>query len=154
MTPGKLIRDARERLQWTQTELAERVGVTPGFITKLEKDEALPGADLTLTLANLLLIHPEPLLRLVGELKHSRKASRRAQRARARGTLRPPEPAAAPPPGPAPPDLCADLGREIINNPDLLRAVEYLRVIFADPGQRLVALRLLEALAAKAAPES
>src|SRR5262249_2400597 len=54
MTPGSLIRESRESHGLTQTQLAERVGVTPGFITKLEKNEALPGTELTLTLANLL----------------------------------------------------------------------------------------------------
>lgn len=35
---GKLIRDYRQDMRWTQAELAERVGVDAGLISRIEND--------------------------------------------------------------------------------------------------------------------
>lgn len=39
---GKLIRDARTEKNWTQNDLAQKMGVTQPFISKLEKGESMP----------------------------------------------------------------------------------------------------------------
>src|SRR5437660_665485 len=80
MTLGGEIRKARMRLEWTQTQLAERLGVTPSFITKLEKDESLPSRELTITLANLLVLDSERLLALLESSKEKRHKLRRNTR--------------------------------------------------------------------------
>ena len=81
MTLGTAIRDARERLGWTQSQLAGRIGVTASFITKLEKDEAVPSYDRTLALANVLALDANTLLSLVDQNKEDRGL----QRIRTRG---------------------------------------------------------------------
>jgi transcriptional regulator with XRE-family HTH domain len=78
---GDTIREARERLGWTQAALARQVGATPGFITKLEKNEALPGQELLLALANVLKLDAEPLRGLADRTRQGRAG----QRVRTRG---------------------------------------------------------------------
>jgi transcriptional regulator with XRE-family HTH domain len=147
MTAGSLIREARERLGWTQTQLAERVGVTPSFITKVEKDDSSPGPDVLLSLANLLQLDFQKLLALVHEFKQKRVESR--QRVRTRGAFRlghEGEPAL--PEGRGGP--AEQLGREILDNPDLKMAYQYLRTVLEDPTLKPVILKTLETFAEKA----
>ena len=63
-TYGELIRTARTALNLRQRDLAERLGVTDGFITKLEKEVLFPSAD-------ILRSTPTPH-------RHHRRACRRA----------------------------------------------------------------------------
>src|SRR5260370_33307389 len=76
MSLGETIRKAREGHQLTQSALAQRVGVTPGFITKLEKDEALPGSELLLALAGVLDLTSEELLKLAESARRERSGRR------------------------------------------------------------------------------
>src|SRR4051794_41135893 len=76
MSLGETIRMARDRRQLTQNALAERVGVTSGFITKLEKDETLPGNELLLALASVLELDGGDLLELVDRARGERAGRR------------------------------------------------------------------------------
>src|SRR5262249_39373162 len=88
MALGEQIRTARERLGSTQAYLAERVGVTPSYVTKLEKDEALPRYDLLVALANVLVLDSERLLALTERSRQERAGERiRTRGGMARGTF-------------------------------------------------------------------
>ena len=62
MTPGQLIRDARQRHSLTQAQLAARARTSQAAISRIERDLVSPTVD---TLANLLdLMHEELALDL------------------------------------------------------------------------------------------
>jgi transcriptional regulator with XRE-family HTH domain len=154
MSLGETIRKAREGHELTQNALAERVGVTPGFITKLEKDEALPGSDLLLALAGILDLRREDLLKLA----ETARTERSGRRIRTRGALvrevlgvgeakqRAPgkvfEHEARP--------LAEQLGQVILGDPELRAAFEHLRVALADADLKGAVLKTLETFAHQA----
>ena len=55
-TTGQAMRDARRRLDWTQLELARRVGCTESLITKIETGRATPEQRLKEAIARELTI--------------------------------------------------------------------------------------------------
>ena len=61
MNPAIMIKEARQRKNWTQSQLAEVVGVTPSFVTKLEKGESFPSYERCMAMANVLGLSPEEL---------------------------------------------------------------------------------------------
>lgn len=157
MALGDLIREARERLGWTQIDLAARVGVTPSFITKVEKNEALPSYDRLLALGNVLVLDSERLLSLVEHAKQERSLQRlRARGVAVRGAygLR----------GEREPSreetsqsvrsstTAEELAQEILADQDLQTALLNLRAAFAKPDLKTVVLKTLEAFAQQAQP--
>src|SRR5713226_4835367 len=46
MSQTHLLKTARQRLQWSQRDLAQRLGVPPGYIALLEQAERSPSPDL------------------------------------------------------------------------------------------------------------
>lgn len=55
---GRLLRDARTRLGWTQDELAGRADIAQATVSYLERGEHLPSAALLLCLARALKTTP------------------------------------------------------------------------------------------------
>src|SRR5260370_21270944 len=53
MSQTDLLKTARQRLQWSQRDLAQRLGVTPGYIALLEQAARSPSADLWLRITNV-----------------------------------------------------------------------------------------------------
>jgi transcriptional regulator with XRE-family HTH domain len=53
-TLGKRIGSCRERLGWTQKRLAEEAGISVTFLSELENEKRMPGADVLLRLADAL----------------------------------------------------------------------------------------------------
>jgi transcriptional regulator with XRE-family HTH domain len=158
MTFGSTIREARERLGWTQKALAERIGVTPGFITKLENDQALPSLDLVLALANALLVDRDTLLELCNRARQERAGQRIRTRGSAasailtggeeEGTL--PERARG---APEMKNTAEQLGQAILGDEELRLAFSYLRDALADPELKEAVLKSLEAFARLAVPQ-
>jgi transcriptional regulator with XRE-family HTH domain len=154
MSLGDTIRKAREQHNLTQSALAERVGVTPGFITKVEKGEALPGAELLLALAGELNLARDELLNMADIVR----GERAGQRIRTRGNairqvfgVGVPREAASTEaleqgtrPG------AEQLGRMIMADQELRSAFENLRTALADPELRNVVLKTLETFARQA----
>ncbi len=149
MTVGDQIREARERLGWTQSALAERVGVTPSYITKVEQDTALPGYELLLQLANVLVLDGE---RLLAQMERSRQ-ERSGQRIRTRGAgVRNVYGVGADQEEPRVPTTAEQLGREVLGDADLRAAFTHLRAALADPELKPVVLKVLETFARQAKP--
>src|SRR5688572_13631428 len=92
MTIGSEMREARQRLRWTQQKLAIQAGITPSFVTKIEKYEVLPSADCLLTLAYGLVLDGDHLLSLLMEAKQARLTHRLKLHSRGRSTVRPTTP--------------------------------------------------------------
>src|SRR5688572_16739931 len=61
MTAANLIKQAREDKKWTQRQLADAIGMTPGFIAKLEGRDSLPSYDVCVLLTNVLNLSLEAL---------------------------------------------------------------------------------------------
>lgn len=59
---GRRLREARERLGWTQAELAQRLGRTPTAISYWEGGQRSPGLDDLIDLAEALQVSPADLL--------------------------------------------------------------------------------------------
>lgn len=51
---GKRIQSARRRIGMTQTELADRLGMTPKYISNIECGSKIPRLETFVTIANLL----------------------------------------------------------------------------------------------------
>lgn len=65
---GKLIRDARRERGWTQTELAQQVGVGTPYLSKIEQGKEMPGEPLMLRLAAALGLDADELVLASGRI--------------------------------------------------------------------------------------
>lgn len=59
---GERLREVRRRRDWTQAELAEKVGATPSQISSYEGGKVAPSAGVLLTLAQALGVSADMLL--------------------------------------------------------------------------------------------
>src|SRR5438477_11958391 len=155
-TLGTMIKAGRERRGWNQAQLAQRIGVTGSFIGKLEKDETLPSYDRLIALASILGLEKQALL----ALSEQRKEERAQDRIRMRGlaarhayglndapdseqeSITDPNSTSRARPVRTFPGDDAD--------PDVQRALTWLKIIFSDPALKNAALTTLESLALKA----
>jgi transcriptional regulator with XRE-family HTH domain len=153
MTLGTMIREARQRVGWTQTELAQQVGVDPSAIAKLEADKLTPRPDLTHALAKILVLDSERLDALADRARERRRQQRVNTRA-GRPAVAPREvaPRTAEPAGSPRASSAEEIGREILNDADLKTAFRFLRTALADPGLKETVLKVLQGLAALARP--
>jgi transcriptional regulator with XRE-family HTH domain len=80
---GDILHEARKRKGWSQSELARRIGIeaSSGFITKIEKNRALPSYENLYSLANVLALDHEQLFALA----EAAKAQQAARRIEAKG---------------------------------------------------------------------
>jgi len=62
LTPAEMVRILREKNELTQSELAERAGLTQSTISNLENRRTELGAERAKTLARALRVHPAVLL--------------------------------------------------------------------------------------------
>ncbi len=62
LTPGEMARILREKNELTQSELAERTGLTQSTISNIENGRTQLGAERAKTLARALCVHPAVLL--------------------------------------------------------------------------------------------
>jgi len=152
---GEMIRRARERLGWTQTQLAQRIGVTASFITKVEKDEAVPSYDRLIALGNVLVLETTTLI----ALSQRKKDERVEQRIRTRGAiarsayrLEGTGPALGPEGTARLPNTAEQIGKEILDDPDLQATFNWLRTILANPELKNIVLKTLETFAKQAQP--
>jgi transcriptional regulator with XRE-family HTH domain len=62
LTPAEMLRILREKNELTQSELAERTGLTQSTISNLENGRTRLGAERAKALARALRVHPAVLL--------------------------------------------------------------------------------------------
>ena len=62
LSPAEMVRLLREKNELTQSELAERTGLTQSTISNLENGRTQLGAERAKTLARALRVHPAVLL--------------------------------------------------------------------------------------------
>jgi transcriptional regulator with XRE-family HTH domain len=62
LTPAEMARILREKNELTQSELAERTGLTQSTISNIENGRTRLGAERAKTLARALRVHPAVLL--------------------------------------------------------------------------------------------
>lgn len=148
-TVGEIIKQARERLGWTQAQLADKIGVTPSFVTKVEKNEAVPSYDRLIALSNILVLDSATLIALSEQVKEERTQQRLRTRGAVARSAYGMDPRAAAqeenPPG-VTPNIAEQLGRQILEDPDLQLAFTWLRTLLANPDLKPVVLKTLEAL--------
>ena len=74
MTFGKFVRTARERIlrqdrSFSVRQLAQRIGVEPSYLSKIERDQVAPPSEVTITrLAQELNEDPDLLLAMAGKV--------------------------------------------------------------------------------------
>ena len=74
MTFGKFVRTARERIlrqdrTFSVRQLAQRIGVEPSYLSKIERDQVAPPSEVTITrLAQELNEDPDLLLAMAGKV--------------------------------------------------------------------------------------
>ena len=149
MEPADLIKQAREKKGWTQKELADAIGVTSGFITKVETDQALPSYERCMAIASVLEV---PLDTLWVEVERARVESFqqriRTRGAAVRGTFRTRGASLEPPAALPIHEMTAEeIAREITADADLQTAYRNLKLALADPKMRPTVLAALEAFA-------
>jgi transcriptional regulator with XRE-family HTH domain len=150
-----IIRQAREKRGWTQKQLADAIGVTPSFITKLEAGQTLPGNDLCLAMADALGLSLDELLEEVENARAETSQHRiRTRGAAVRGALRTRGARTTRPAVPPDNEMSAEeIAREIAADDDLRVAYQNLKLALADPQKRQAVLVALEAFARAARPE-
>lgn len=62
LTPGSTIRVAREVMEWSQSELASRAGLTQSTVSAIERGKISLGVERAKRLAVVLGVHPAVLL--------------------------------------------------------------------------------------------
>jgi transcriptional regulator with XRE-family HTH domain len=62
-TLGKRIAECRERLNWTQKKLADEAKISVTFLSELENDHRMPGAEIVLRIADVIGVSVDYLLR-------------------------------------------------------------------------------------------
>lgn len=62
------LQEQMDRNDWSQTDLAERSGLSPGAIGNLVREERNPSPDSLIALAHALKISPEEIFRIAGLL--------------------------------------------------------------------------------------
>ncbi len=62
LTPAEMVRILREKNEFSQSELAERTGLTQSTISNIENARAQLGVERAKTLARALCVHPAVLL--------------------------------------------------------------------------------------------
>jgi transcriptional regulator with XRE-family HTH domain len=72
MSIGSIIREERKRNGWTQTQIADQLGVSRGAVSQWEINQTVPSVPLLKQLASLLAISID---RLVSELPKSKSDS-------------------------------------------------------------------------------
>lgn len=151
-TAGELVKAARDEKKLTQRQTADLIGVTPGFIAKIESGESLPGYSACVALTNVLDIPLEELWQAVEVARRTADERRRIARGEvATGAIRTRGPVrvrgavlargAAPTRGPA------QIAHEIAGDPQLLTAYRHLKAAMTDPSLRSTVLTTLEAWA-------
>jgi len=133
-TPGRLIKQAREAKHWTQRQVADAVGVTPGFIAKVEANESLPGYERCIKLADVLGIVPDSLWTEVERVR----SELRLRRFRTRGAALPRFAATSV-------DYPADVVP--LEKTDMSTAYRHLQTALADSALRQTLLKTLEVFA-------
>jgi transcriptional regulator with XRE-family HTH domain len=68
-----MIREWRNKKEWTQSQLAEQIGCTDGFIALLEKEKRLPSADICTALARVFELTPEEQQKLFEAVRNQRR---------------------------------------------------------------------------------
>ena len=156
MRPATLIKRAREKKGWSQKHLAEAIGVTPGFINKIEQDHALPSYESCLVLADVLDLAFDNLWMEVEQARAAAAANNIQTRGIAvRNALRTQSSRAAGPP-PAAPVPAMDpeaIAAEVARDPELQTAFSHLKQALADPQMRPTVLAALAAFAQAARPQ-
>lgn len=155
MKAAELIKQAREKKGWTQKQLADAVAVTPGFITKLEAEQALPSYELCTALANMLGLSLDRLWAAVEQARAEALQQRiRTRGAAVRGALRTRGAPRGPRATPSPQEISVEeIAAEVAADPDLLAAYRHLKTALTDPAMRQTVLQALEAFARAASAE-
>lgn len=149
MGPSGLIKHARERKGWTQRQVASAIGVTPGFITKVESEQALPSYERCIALAGVLDLSFDSLWAEVEKARvEAHQQSIYTRGAAVRGVWRTPGVLAEPPTGlPALELSVADIARDMATDAELRAAYRDLKYVLADPQLRETVLNALRAFA-------
>jgi transcriptional regulator with XRE-family HTH domain len=150
-----LLKRARGAKGWSQKHLADTIGVTPGFVAKLEAGHAFPSYERCLALANALGLSLDDLLSRVEEARLEASQQRLRTRGsamrgpvRIRGQLE--ESAEG---GPAPETSATELAQELVTDAALQAAYRNLKRALADPQMRPTVLAVLEVFARAAQPQ-
>ncbi len=149
-----LLKQARMAKGWSQKRLADTIGVTPGFVAKLEAG-AIPSYERCLALANALGLSLDELWEHVEEARREVSQQRLRTRGQAvRGTLRIRGQVEESPEGASPPEMSvAALAHELATDAALQTAYRNLKRALADPQMRPTVLAALEAFARVAQPK-
>jgi len=143
------IKRARTAKGWSQKHLADTIGVTPGFVAKLEAGHAVPSYERCLALANTLGLSLDELWERVEEARLATSQQRIRTRGSAmRGAVRIRGQVEEPAEGASPLEMSvAELAQELATDVELQMAYRNLKRALADPQMRSTALGALEAFA-------
>jgi transcriptional regulator with XRE-family HTH domain len=156
MGPSVLIKHARERKGWTQRQVASAIGVTPGFITKVESEQALPSYERCIALAGVLDLSFDSLWAEVEKARvEAHQQSIYTRGAAVRGAVRTPGVLAEPlTESPAAELSVLDIARDLAADAELRAAYQDLKHALTDPQLRETVLNTLRAFARAASSGS
>lgn len=80
MTFGEWVKKERKKLDLSQTDLAEKLGVTPGFISKIQNGVAFPSYELIASLADIFSADQLAVWKMVEAEKLRQHQNRRENR--------------------------------------------------------------------------
>ena len=79
MNTGKIIADLREQKKWSQTDLADKSGVSRVMIGKYERDEAIPSIEAAKKIADAFAVSLDYLVGEGANASFDKQAIRRLQ---------------------------------------------------------------------------
>ncbi len=151
MTAAALIKHTRETHQWSQKQLASTIGVTPGFITKIETGQALPGYERCVALARVLNLSLDDLWAQVeAERIETNKQRILTRGASVRGAVRTRGASGGLASAPSQPEALQEIASELAADAELLASYLDLKTAFASPHMRETTRNVLRALAREA----
>ena len=154
MNPVELIKQGREKKGWTQKQLADAIGVTSGFVTKVETEQSLPSYEICVAMARALDLPLEKLWSGIESARTEALQQRiKTRGAAVRGAIRT-RGAAVRKPARSEQQLdVAEIAREIAADADGQAALRDLRIALADPQMRPAVLAALAGFARAARSE-
>jgi len=71
MTFGERVSTLRREKEWTQKELARKIGIDQTYMSRIEADKFDPGLKLMTSIAKAFRLTPSELIRDVQQSRHS-----------------------------------------------------------------------------------
>jgi transcriptional regulator with XRE-family HTH domain len=80
LTIGENIKPARERLGWSMSECARKIGITPFYWQRIETNKELPSEDVLKAVSRALFLDYPTMQKIRGQIKKEKSDTKAAEK--------------------------------------------------------------------------